>query len=138
MCGKSEAEACLTSAKCVIAKTKDTQKIHTLKKTHTCHDRTTENNQKEKKKSFLRDRGFMSQRQLSTSVSLCVHRPWKIKAVLILISVTHATQFITLIQQGDKVPTINDVPSVTMPSSPLRFLYLIKNKHHLPHQLAHM
>lgn len=86
---------------------------------------------------FLCDHRFMSQQQLSKSDSSCIRCPWKIKAVLILISLTHPAQFITLIQQGDTSPTINDVPSITMPSSP-RFLDLIKNKRHLPHQLAHV
>lgn len=91
------------------------------------HGQTAENNQK-----------VMPVLRLSSkSVSSRVRCPWKIKAVLISISLTHPTQFITLIQLRDKSPTINDVPSVTMPSSP-RFLDLIKHRRHLPHQLAHM
>lgn len=130
-CGESKTETCLTSSV-----------RHSQNKRHTLNKRPTHVTTKplkitKKKKSFFCEHSFASQQQSSQSVSSCIRCPWKIKAVLIWVFPTHPAQFITLIRQGDMSPTINDVPSITMPSSP-RFLELIKNRLHLTHQLAHV
>lgn len=131
VCGEYKTETCLTSSV-----------RHSRNKRHTLYKRPTHVTTKplkitKKKKSFFCEHSFASQQQSSQSVSSCIRCPWKIKAVLIWVFPTHPAQFITLIRQGDMSPTINDVPSITMPSSP-RFLELIKNRLHLTHQLAHV
>lgn len=77
---------------------------------------------------LLCDHSCVSAQIVQVSPYICC--PWHMKAVLVFIPQTHPTQFFTLIQQGDTVFLLinNDSPPIAMPSSPPRFLDLIKKQ----------